>query len=192
MIGELSGISFSVSREKAPVYTLGSAEPRSFSRGKRGIAGSMIFTSFDRDSLLKALQTYATTAASFQRIGGEKNMHPISISDWDKAMTDQIGLAGASLASQNAEAVTKKVAVASTPYYPDECPPFDVTVSFANEYGQESYLVLYGCEILNQGQGWSIDSILSETACTFVARRVKAMEPIEDGSSSGSSGNYLK
>lgn len=33
MVGELQGITYSVSREKAPIYTLGSAEPRSFSRG---------------------------------------------------------------------------------------------------------------------------------------------------------------
>lgn len=33
VIGELQAITYSVSREKAPIYTLGSAEPRSFSRG---------------------------------------------------------------------------------------------------------------------------------------------------------------
>ena len=33
VIGELQGISYSVTREKAPVYTMGSANPRSFSRG---------------------------------------------------------------------------------------------------------------------------------------------------------------
>nr|DAM44854.1 MAG TPA: Protein of unknown function (DUF2597) [Bacteriophage sp.] len=33
VIGELQAISYSIQREKAPVYTLGSAEPRSFSRG---------------------------------------------------------------------------------------------------------------------------------------------------------------
>ena len=33
IIGELQAISYSISREKAPVYTMGSAEPRSFSRG---------------------------------------------------------------------------------------------------------------------------------------------------------------
>lgn len=32
-IGELQGITYSVSREKAPIYTMGSPEPRSFSRG---------------------------------------------------------------------------------------------------------------------------------------------------------------
>jgi len=38
-IGELQGISFTVTREKAPLYTMGSPNPRGFSRGKRGIAG---------------------------------------------------------------------------------------------------------------------------------------------------------
>ena len=50
IIGELQGISYTVQREKAPVYTMGSADPRSFSRGKRGIAGSMVFMVFDRSA----------------------------------------------------------------------------------------------------------------------------------------------
>ena len=53
VIGELQGITYSVSREKAPIYTMGSAEPRSFSRGKRGIAGTLVFTVFDRDALIE-------------------------------------------------------------------------------------------------------------------------------------------
>ena len=42
----------SVTREKAPIYTLGSADARSFSRNKRGIAGSLIWVNFDRHALL--------------------------------------------------------------------------------------------------------------------------------------------
>lgn len=34
IIGELQGLSYTVTREKAPLYTMGSADPRSFSRGK--------------------------------------------------------------------------------------------------------------------------------------------------------------
>jgi hypothetical protein len=33
VIGELQGVSYTVQREKAPIYTMGSADPRSFSRG---------------------------------------------------------------------------------------------------------------------------------------------------------------
>lgn len=180
VIGELQAISYSISREKAPVYTLGSAEPRSFSRGKRGIAGTLVFTAFDRDALLYGLKEYAANQASFQRIGGELNMHPISINEWDEKMTENTGLAGDYLASQNAEEVTENVVETAEPYYADEIPPFDITISFANEYGQKAYMVIYGVEILNEGSGYSIDSIITEKACTFVARRIESMTPIED------------
>ena len=33
VIGELQAITYSITREKAPIYTLGSPDPRSFSRG---------------------------------------------------------------------------------------------------------------------------------------------------------------
>jgi len=56
-IGELQQISWAVQRDKAPVFTCGSPDARSFSRGKRGIAGSMVFAVFDHDSLVEALQT---------------------------------------------------------------------------------------------------------------------------------------
>ena len=34
LLGNLMGISYSVTREKAPLYTLGSVDPRGYSRGK--------------------------------------------------------------------------------------------------------------------------------------------------------------
>ena len=57
VIGELQQISWAVQRDKAPVFTCGSPDARSFSRGKRGIAGSMVFAVFDHDSLVEALQS---------------------------------------------------------------------------------------------------------------------------------------
>ncbi len=180
VIGELQAISYSISREKAPVYTMGSAEPRSFSRGKRGIAGTLVFTSFDRDALLKGLKEYAVNQASFQRIGGELNMHPISIDEWDKKMTAETGLSGDTIASQSPDEVTNNVVKTADPHYADEIPPFDITISFANEYGQKAVMVIYGVEILNEGSGFSIDSIIAEKACTFVCRRIDPMVPVED------------
>ena len=57
LIGELQGVSYSVTREKAPIYTMGSADPRSFSRGKRGIAGTLVFTVFNRSALLETFRS---------------------------------------------------------------------------------------------------------------------------------------
>jgi len=50
VMATLSGLATSLTREKVPVYTFGSANARSISRGKRACAGSMQFTLFDRDS----------------------------------------------------------------------------------------------------------------------------------------------
>src|SRR5210317_2662343 len=58
VMAELQAISYSITREKAPIYTMGSADPRSFSRGKRGIAGTLIFVMFDRHALLSAFGVY--------------------------------------------------------------------------------------------------------------------------------------
>lgn len=205
VIGELQAISFSVSREKAPLYTMGSAEPRSFTRGKRGIAGTLIFSNFDRDALIYALKEWAAGQAYFQRLGGELPMEPLSVSDWDRKMntlaTNQMsninGEANAQTIGDSASidngnvsvaastndrisTITSNFAVASTPHYGDEIPPFDITLSFCNEYGQEAYMCIYGVEILNEGSGFSIDSLVSEKACTFVARRLDHLTPIED------------
>ena len=41
-VGSIQAISCAIQREKAPIYVMGRVDPRSFSRGKRGIAGTMI------------------------------------------------------------------------------------------------------------------------------------------------------
>ena len=189
VIGELQAITYSVQREKAPVYTMGSAEPRSFSRGKRGIAGTLVFTIFDRDALIAGLESHIEAEESFQRIGGDQFVkEAISIDEWDKQATTSF-IGGANVngsVSESADDVTRQVAVTAKPQYADEVPPFDITISFANEYGQKATLVIYGVEILNEGSGFSIDNVTSEKACTFIARRVQYMRPVDRKSSSES------
>lgn len=180
VIGELQAITYSVSREKAPVYTMGSAEPRSFSRGKRGIAGTLVFTVFDRDALIEGLKEHIAQSASFHRMGGELTTQAISIDDWDKKMTESAQSETTGNTGGDASSITNKIAPTADPKYADEIPPFDVTISFANEYGQKAVLVIYGVEILNEGSGFSIDSVTSEKACTFVARRIEYMKKVAD------------
>jgi hypothetical protein len=158
VIGELQAITYSVTREKAPIYTMGDPNPRSFSRGKRGIAGSLVFTVFDRDSLWMMKQddnVYRhqgnTTGYSLDEMPG---VHQISGQAFDKS----------------------KWAGGTKPVYSDEIPPFDVTINFLNEYGQSTVMTIYGVEILNEGMGMSIDDITTEKACTFIARGISDME----------------
>ena len=184
VVGELQAITYAVKREKAPIYTMGSPEPRSFSRGKRGVAGSLVFTVFDRDALLAALQEHVKKEQTFHRIGGEElEYERISVDEWDAKLTD-IALSGVqndsgTFSDAAAKQITKNISSAATPHYADEIPPFDITISFANEYGQKASIVLYAVEILDEQSGFSIDNVTSEKACSFVARRVEYMKPVD-------------
>lgn len=114
VIGELQQISWAVQREKAPVYTLGNADPRSFSRGKRAIAGNCVFAVFDRDALLDELtdeQTWGQIApdAMFTasgnlttrtKDGGFENA--LSMSAWNTA-AQSTGLNGSNITSTGSD-----------------------------------------------------------------------------------------
>lgn len=159
VIGELQALTYSVTREKAPVYTMGSADPRSFSRGKRGIAGSLVFQVFDRDVFHQIVKThqYVTAAANVRDVKtGELSI--VSMDEWDALQGDR-GF------------------VETQAIYSDQIPPFDITVTMRNEYGQSSSFAILGVEILNEGMGMSIDDITTEKACTFVARGLTPMTP---------------
>lgn len=180
VIGELQGISYSVTREKAPLYTMGNANPRSYSRGKRGIAGTLVFAVFDRDALLAGLSEHIEANKVFRRLGGEINIQSYSIEEWDSKMEDVLNSASSGVSTTaDAAARTKAASVATDPAYADEIPPFDITLSLVNEYGKGAVMVIYGVEILNEGSGFSIDNIQSQKACTFVARRIKSIEAVD-------------
>ena len=126
---------------------------------------------------MDGLAEHVAQQKSFQRIGGNDIYNldrktPLAIEEWDSAMTKIATNGTAGVTSTDAEAITRNIAQSATPVYADEIPPFDITISFANEYGQKAVIVIYGVEILNEGSGFSIDNVTSEKACTFVARRV--------------------
>ena len=174
-VGEVQGVSYTVTREKAPLYTMGSANPRSFSRGKRGIAGSLIFLVFDRSALLDV---------SRQDVTGESDV----VLKKDSLTRAQMGSRARAEQGNLFDAVNgTTVGTLSTdgnavrdflglerakPSYQDQLPPFDVTISAANEYGHVCRMVIKDVEIMNAGSGMSIDDITTDESCTFVATEV--------------------
>jgi hypothetical protein len=161
-VGTLSGITWSVTREKAPVYTMGSPNPRSFSRGKRGIAGSLIFTTFDRPALYNLI-----------RDGINKDELKIWTREWN-LMPNMNSTVATNIASvESSLSGVRSVA----PYYADQVLPFDVTITYLNEYGQAAVKSVYGVELLNEGSGASMDDIVIEETMTFIAREVGPMIP---------------
>lgn len=163
VIGELQGITYSVTREKAPIYTLGSPDPRSFSRGKRGIAGNLVFTVFDRDALLSEIGEGQKIYGIGRGLDYSKEGSPTAIHEWNPTVpTDN-----------------DRDARATNVSYVDELPPFDITITFANEYGQMAVMKIFGVEILNEGSGMSIDDVVTERAMTYIARRIEHIRRID-------------
>ena len=156
-IGEIQAVSYSINREKAPIYTMGSANPRSFSRGKRGIAGSLIFIVFDRHSLLDEMRKLG---AKFSADEDELGIAPRIFRE--AGGVDVIDDVGQETFGQQVHA----------PWYVDQIPPFEIVLAASNEQGATATMGIYGVEILNENSGVSIDDIVTEQQYTYIARNV--------------------
>lgn len=135
VFAEMQTLSYSIHREKPSVMLMGRVNPVSFTRGPRTIAGSMVFTVFNREILEEFMTTYPDDA-----IDG----------DFGTVLIDQI-------------------------------PPFDITVTFLNEDGYLSSLVIYGVDIVDDGQTMSVNDMIIENMKGYKARGLDLMWMQENG-----------
>ena len=133
VLTECQTLSISTYREKYPVRSISTVYPKSFTRGPRTIAGSMVFTVFDQNVLYELLDADA--------------------SDYDTGNPFTSALI-------------------------DQLPPFDITVSFANELGQTSRMAIMGVEFVSEGQVMSIQDMFIENTTQWVARDIDPMTRI--------------
>ena len=233
VIGELQQISWAVQRDKAPVFTCGSPDARSFSRGKRGLAGSMVFAVFDHDALVAALQTVwndiapsamFTAAANNQLSMSEDFTNALDMIKWNATTTEAAMSAAQNQANRagygfsygtNAGSYTNSSIDAqvmkgsnNTPVldadgrfveswgkdgddiyvpagfapirgenviYADTLPPFDITLTFASEYGHTAFQKIYDVDILNESSGASVDTVVMARQVTWIARRLSPL-----------------
>lgn len=73
--------------------------------------------------------------------------------------------------------------------YADQLPPFDVTMTFGNEYGQCAFQKIFDIDILNDASGVSVDSSVMERRVTYIARQIS---PLIRGVYSREEGGMLK
>lgn len=177
-VGTLQGISYSVARDKAPIFTMGSADARSFGRGKRHIAGSMVFIQFDMDPIMEILANPDLSDNQLHFLSDIDDLRP----DFNPKGTLDTGLSAAAGSAnfpgapiQQQESAISMVGddqAAAIPWYADQIPPFDIVLSGANEYGVLAQMKVHGAEILNSGYGVSVDDIVSEHSHTFIATSI--------------------
>ena len=257
VIGELQQISWAVQRDKAPVFTCGSPDARSFSRGKRGLAGSMVFAVFDHDALVSALQSVwqdiapaamFTAAANNKLANSEDFSNALDMIKWNATVSNvQNGLTssevpvrvngiggietegieeyyqnnngdrsgygfsyGSTYAGDYTNAIDALVAKGSdnspildnrdgmpvdwnddgteifvlagfapirgeNVIYADTLPPFDITLTFASEYGHTAFQKIYDVDILNESSGAGIDTVQMSRNVTWIARRLSPL-----------------
>lgn len=170
VFGELQMVSYRVNREKAPVYTMGSVDPRSIARGKRMISGVCVFIIFDRDSLMEAmsddkvwigkdeLSTYGKKGEA-QTAQGKASI---------KAGGSIRGVSG----NDGNDPKATSFKTLSAPILADQVLPFDITLVGVSEYGKAIKMTISGVELMSEAGGVSIDDISLEKQMAFIARRV--------------------
>ena len=70
----------------------------------------------------------------------------------------------------------------------DEIPPFDITISFANEYGYDSRMAIYGVRLVNEGQTMSINDIYIENTYEYVATDIEILDSLSSWQTSNKIG----
>lgn len=240
VVGELQQISWAVQRDKAPVFTCGSPDARSFSRGKRGLAGSMVFAVFDHDALVASLQSVwkdiapsamFTAAANNKLAMSEDFSRALDMVKWNQFETNvqqgqqddsnEVGVSfenragfgfsyGSNYAGDYTTPIDAQIASGSNNsaslnkedllpedwdssgdkiyvpagfapirgenvIYADTLPPFDITLTFASEYGHTAFQKIYDVDILNESSGASIDTVVMARQLTWIARRMSPL-----------------
>lgn len=182
-VANLVALSVSINREVAPIYTFGDPSPRTFVKGKRGIAGTMTFTQFDKHALIESVfnvgEQIKDLWAHVDRFYGT-----LADSDFKSRVEHLKRYAD----SQNAPAAgsgltNEQYLVASAAWlvgrrriqYVDQLPPFDLTLVFINENGAFAYMALLGVQFANEGYGYTLDDLSSATAVTYVATGVRPL-----------------
>ena len=173
VFGELQMVSYRVNREKAPVYTMGSVDPRSIARGKRMVSGVCVFIVFDKDSLLEAMTDQVYIGKDELATYGTKG-NPIKTKDSSAIQ------GGGSVRSISETEYTNpsSIKTASAPILADQVLPFDITLVGVSEYGKAITMSITGVELMSESGGVSIDDISLEKQMAFIARRVTSWTAI--------------
>ena len=174
VVGELQAISYNTTREKGPIYTMGSPDPRSFARGKRAVSGTLVFATFDHTAVLNYFKDkkFWANKADIQYAWGNGTQGLLTETsnaafDAGSQYVDQ-GFVGEDGNIQGADQTRKHV----NAWYPDQIPPFNVYIAGSNELGTISKKAILGVELMNEGGGVSVDDLMLAEQYTYMARGI--------------------
>jgi hypothetical protein len=172
VIGSLQTLSYSVHTEVSPVRSLGRRYPKGFTSGPATIAGSLIFTVFDKhivyDLGKRMLQTFADI--------NNKRSKGLTLDDHETMLWNYMQRFKHLYGDYQ-----NNIFAGSSDYayiMMNDMPPFNITLTMQNEYGQASSLVLEGIVIVDEGQVMSIEDMLTEQTMSFMAANIRPLRSI--------------
>jgi len=124
VFGELQTLTVSSFRGVAPVRRLGESWPRTYAKGSRTLAGSMVFSVLERD----------VWSHLYKMDRSERRT--------------------------------------SSPFFVDQLPPFNITITAANEQGHVCTQAILGVTITNFGTTYSVEDLLVESTYSYVAEAI--------------------
>ncbi len=64
----------------------------------------------------------------------------------------------------------------------DQIPPFHIVLLFASEYNYLSTMAIYNIDIINEGQVMSVEDLITENTCQYLATHIEPLRPVADRS----------
>jgi hypothetical protein len=151
-VGNVQGISWSVNREVRPVFVCGEPNALSYSKNKRGVAGSLVMTCFDRAALRDIMDISDVYRTDMNFVPGQQ-------------------------ANPSAANTTPFNNESRKALYADEIPPFNITLYGRNEFNVSMVMKIYDVTLISEGAGISIDDGIQEAQFTYVARHIDGWRP---------------
>lgn len=184
LIGTLASITVSTVREVAPLYVMGRTNYVTVAKGKRSISGTMVFTVFDRDPLVRDIidpsdlaelkSQWSALSSLASSTAGTGFQLSSEMSKIMQSMEAQIQ------ATQSLRAVVGQQAI----QYPDQLAPFDVTLSFVNDQGSGSVAAVRQISVISSGWGASMHDMESDQVFQYIAREYVPLTSLNTGRNS--------
>ena len=156
-LGTCISFSYSVYREKTPVFNLGENVIDGFQINKKYVAGSMVNAVLGKDEIAEFINQYSNLLKTVDM----QNYQELQTYTEYKNKTEQ-------------QAVKK-----FHTFMKDDLTSFNVDLIFTQEYTDEaSRVTIYGCNFINNGQVLSIHDLIQEYTLSFVAKDIREMHDL--------------
>jgi hypothetical protein len=186
-VGSLQALTVSITREVVPIYTMGDPNPKCYVKGKRGIAGSLSFSTFDRHALLYDVfrddanperSAWFTSNLTRSQLAGKGVYYATDVNGnlINNTNTVSTSAGGDKEVQDVLDAVNSRKL-----RYSDELPPFNITLTMVNDFGSASTAHINGVVLINEGYAYTMDDLTNEMSFTYVAREVTPLSSLSSG-----------